>query len=208
MDVTKSIELKLGSTLIVSNVSCNDGNLSLYMSKNGSLTLVTSHNSNITSTDYLLDFSNVAPFVTGLIGVPLETRFNATFGLRELSVFKEHPILLDSDTPIPMIVHTEPLVNPPVSGTVSVSGASNSLVTTPSYNLYLTLTGTWVGTVRLQKSIDNGVNWHLVTSHSGTSVYEFTQNCDEALFTVTDPKARYRLQFVMTSGSVTYRLAQ
>lgn len=95
---------------------------------------------------------------------------------------------------------------PVVSGTFTATGRSAAF--TRDYNqrgFNFTLSGTFVATVQLERSFDQGVTWHPVTAF-GTDV-EFTIPVSE---TWEDPESTlYALNCEnYTSGTVTYRLSQ
>lgn len=208
MNTNNSVELKFDSLVIADSLPCNDGKIYVTMSRNGTISVRVSNNSIWTTNSYQLTFSNVGAFITGIVGSQLESLFGGRFGIRELTIYKAHPILIPETITIPMIVYMPSATSDPLTGSANASGATGALVPTVGYNLYLTLTGTWSGTVRVQKTVDNGINWTTVTAGGGAQIGVFTQNCDESVLKVTDPKARYRLQFTMTSGTVVYRLGQ
>lgn len=69
----------------------------------------------------------------------------------------------------------------------------------------VTLSGTFVATVKLQRSFDNGTNWHDLTA-VGTAIAAFTTAVSEVW---VEPEAGviFRLNCTAyTSGTVTYRL--
>ena len=69
----------------------------------------------------------------------------------------------------------------------------------------VTLSGTFVATVKLQRSFDNGATWHDLTA-AGTAIAAFTTAVSEVW---VEPEASviFRLNCTAyTSGTVTYRL--
>jgi hypothetical protein len=75
-------------------------------------------------------------------------------------------------------------------------------------DMYLTLSGGWTGTVQVQRSTDNGVTWNNITIGGGQTWGRYTGACDEVVDTPTDGASKYRLFFTISTGTVTYRLAQ
>lgn len=97
----------------------------------------------------------------------------------------------------------------PVAG-AATSATANSAVFTPQLgrDLYLTLSGTFVGSVQLQRSTDNNVTWNNVTIAGGMVWGHYTGPCDEVVETPTDAAAKYRLTFSISSGTANYKLNQ
>jgi len=70
----------------------------------------------------------------------------------------------------------------------------------------LSIWGTFVGTVQLERSFDNGVTWLPLTA-LGSSL-AFTAPCSET-FTECEASVIYRLNCTAyTSGTINYRLSQ
>ena len=98
-----------------------------------------------------------------------------------------------------------------VSGTFTATGQSASFappVATRDTNggaFNVTLSGTFVGTVKLQRSFDNGTTWHDLTA-VGTAIAAFTTAVSE-VWIEPEPGVIFRLNCTAyTSGTVTYRL--
>lgn len=99
---------------------------------------------------------------------------------------------------------------PSVTGTFTATGSSNAIVpelasdkTGALYNV--TLSGTFVGTVLVERSFDNGTTYHPLTAlGSGIS---FTAPCSES-FEECETGVLVRLRCsAYTSGTITYRLS-
>ena len=93
-------------------------------------------------------------------------------------------------------------------GSTSVDAASAHFTPQLGRDMYLTLTGTWTGSVQVQRSTDNGASWNNITIGGGQVWGRYTGNCDEVVDTPTDGSAIYRLNIDITTGSVAYRLGQ
>ena len=99
-----------------------------------------------------------------------------------------------------------------VTGTFSATGQSASFAPQRTGNkapatFNVTMRGTFSATVQLERSFDNGTNWHPITA-VGTAVYVWTAPCSEV---AEEPEEGviYRLNCtVYSSGTVTYRLSQ
>lgn len=204
----RTVELRFGSNILIAAAPCNGGVMWFEFTRGGSVKLTTVHDGKLVEQTVSLGATPVRAFTTGMVMAPVERTTGSVFGLRELTVCKDTYRVRDSTRPMTVIEVLPPSLTVPQEGEAD----STSLVTpmlTPKtgYNLYLTLLGTWAGTVSVMCSRDGGATWFPVTA-SGESVGVFTRNCDEAVIKVTDPRARYRLNFAITSGEVTYRLAQ
>lgn len=108
-----------------------------------------------------------------------------------------------------VVVVVTPASSLPVSGSAS-SGTTNSAPFIPQLgrDMYITLSGNFSGTVQVQRSTDNGVTWNNITVAGGQPWGRYTGACDEIVETPTDGASRYRLNIVLSSGTVVYRLAQ
>lgn len=203
-----TVNLLFNTTTIAAGINCNNGSVVLKVTRDGTLVLNTEHNTIRTVHTYTVNFSAVAPFNAMIVGLGLCDVFETTFGMTDLTLYKE--IFENTTVPdvIPIIIYTPPSGGTAVEGTASFTAVSSPLIAINGYKLYLTLTGTWSGWVLLERSRDNGVTWRSVTTHGGNSVGALSQNCDESLLLVDNPDYRFRLQFQLTSGSVNYRLAQ
>lgn len=71
--------------------------------------------------------------------------------------------------------------------------------------LWLTLSGVWEGTVKVQRSTDDGDTKHDLTA-GGEPYAQFTANCCEEVAIESSGKARYYLDIELTSGTVAYEL--
>jgi hypothetical protein len=108
-----------------------------------------------------------------------------------------------------VVVVTTAASSTPVSGSAA-NGAAPSAMFTPQLgrDMYLSLSGGWTGTVRIQRSTDNGSTWNNITIGGGQPWGVYTGACDEVVETPTDGASKYRLLFTISTGTVTYRLAQ
>lgn len=73
--------------------------------------------------------------------------------------------------------------------------------------IMLTLTGSWSGTVTVTRSVDGGSTRQPLTVN-GSPWGQFTTNCCEAVWDEAEAGAQLFLDIALTSGSLTYRLAQ
>lgn len=85
----RTIELRLGSTLLHTAINCNEGVYVITMTRTGSIEVTTRHNGVFTSTSITADFSTVTAFVTALIGAKVSSVFSTAFGIDELTVSRD-----------------------------------------------------------------------------------------------------------------------
>jgi hypothetical protein len=93
-----------------------------------------------------------------------------------------------------------------VEGSFTASGQSAGMVAGRAVNL--TLSGTFVATVTLERSFDGGTTWHPVFTSDGLVARQFTAPIS---LTAYEPEegVLYRLNCnSYTSGTVTYRMSR
>jgi opacity protein-like surface antigen len=95
----------------------------------------------------------------------------------------------------------------PISGTFAATGSSTAFTPVAGKGIWVTLQGTWAGTVIAERSVDAGVTW-LPLTVAGSSYGSFTANAEEVIAQEDEPGvATYRLRCTAyTSGTITYRL--
>lgn len=71
----------------------------------------------------------------------------------------------------------------------------------------VTLAGTWTGTVKVMRSTDNGATLMPLTV-AGAPWGEFQANANEQVWSEAEAAARFYLTIDLTSGSLSYRVAQ
>jgi len=90
----------------------------------------------------------------------------------------------------------------PVSNNLSASGDGNVFTPRDGEPVFLTLTGTWVGTITVKRSRDAGSTWQSMTA-AGAPWGVFTGNCDEPVDEPANTDFRYKVSFTRTSGTLT-----
>ena len=95
----------------------------------------------------------------------------------------------------------------PLSGTAATTSVVGPYQPAIGRAVMLLLTGTWAGTVKVVRSVDGGTTKQPLTIN-GNSWGQFTANCCEAVWDESESAARFYLDITLTSGSVTYRVAQ
>lgn len=83
-----------------------------------------------------------------------------------------------------------------VSGTFGATGQSSSFISGNKFNF--SLSGTWAGTVSLDRSFDRGVTWVVVTSYTANTQQQVIEPEDRVYYRVNCS--------AYTSGTVVYRL--
>lgn len=74
-------------------------------------------------------------------------------------------------------------------------------------NFNVTITGTFNGSIALQRSLDNGATWQALTG-GGSEIAVFTSAANESYYE-PEPQALYRFNFIVfVSGSATVRLGK
>lgn len=114
-------------------------------------------------------------------------------------------LMVSTLTPLP--VNTSPAAVTPLSGSATVTGVVGPFQPAAGRAIILSLSGAWVGTVKLVRSTDGGTT-KLPLTINGAAWAQFTTNCCEAVWEEGDPAARLYLDITLTSGTLAYRLAQ
>lgn len=93
------------------------------------------------------------------------------------------------------------------AGTFSATGQSSAVTISPIRAFNVSVWGTFVGTVQLERSFDGGTTWLPITA-AGTQIYTWTAPASEI---AAEPEANvsYRLNCTAyTSGTINYRISQ
>lgn len=102
---------------------------------------------------------------------------------------------------------SEPSGNTPLTGTLASATSSGSFVPVADRDFNLTLSGTFVATLRLDRSFDRGVTWFPLTYIDGSAL-TWTAPMSSAIGE-DEAGVYYRLTASSyTSGTVTYRISQ
>ncbi|NBC37379.1 hypothetical protein GTZ99_12540 [Novosphingobium sp. FSY-8] len=96
----------------------------------------------------------------------------------------------------------------PVSGTLSASGNSGEFTPQLARPIWVTLSGSWAGSVQLKRSINGGSTWQAITTGSGTVKGVWTGSVNAQITEETCSRAIYRLEATLTSGALTYEVYQ
>jgi hypothetical protein len=116
-------------------------------------------------------------------------------------------MLVSATAPLPVLAVTSSGTSTPLAGTASASGVFGPFTLITGRSVMLSLQGTWSGTVKVLRSTDNGAS-KLPLTAGGVSWGTYSGNCCEAVWEESDSAAKLYLDIALTSGSVTYRMAQ
>jgi hypothetical protein len=98
-------------------------------------------------------------------------------------------------------------------GPSALAGNATTAVTVGPYTpvagkpLFVSLSGTWTGTVKLLRSVDGGTT-RLPVTLAGAPWAAYSANVCEPVWEENEASAVFYLQLSPTSGSIAYRLAQ
>jgi len=112
---------------------------------------------------------------------------------------------VDASTPLPVTLGRSPTT--PLAGTAASTGVVGPYQPALGRPIMLVLTGTWTGPVKVMRSIDGGATRQPLTV-AGNAWGQFSGNACEAVWDESESAARLYLDITLTSGSVTYRMAQ
>lgn len=115
-------------------------------------------------------------------------------------------LLVSANNPLP-ITATAAAQTTPLAGTASATGEAGPYAPAIDRPVILSLQGTWTGTVKVMRSTDGGTS-KLPLTVAGMTWGQFSANCCEAIWEESESAARLYLDITLSSGSVTYRLAQ
>ena len=105
------------------------------------------------------------------------------------------------------IADPKPAQSAALAGSVSASTMLGPFQPDLARAIWVTLSGAWVGRVQLLRSVDGGAT-KLPLTVAGQPWANFTGNANEIAGEETTPGARYYLSVTLTSGTLTYRVAQ
>lgn len=117
----------------------------------------------------------------------------------------ENAILASTTNPLPVAFSAAPTTA--LAGATSASGILGPYQPALGRGVILTLAGTWVGTVKVLRSSDGGTT-KLPLTLAGSVWGQFASNCCEPVWEESEAAATLWLDIVLSSGSLTYRLAQ
>lgn len=114
---------------------------------------------------------------------------------------------VDRTSPLPVFTTLAASQSAPLQGTTGVSGSLGPFAPELARPIYLRLSGTWVGTVTVLRSTDNGATRFALTL-GGSAWGVFTANVNETVAEEGVAGATYYLDVQLTSGTIAYRMEQ
>jgi hypothetical protein len=124
--------------------------------------------------------------------------------------------VVDSTKPLPVaLASADPLaVQPvfapapsPLEGTSAASAVVGPFTPVVGRPVVLSLAGTWEGAVQLMRSVDGGLTSLSVTA-GGFAWGRYTANACEQVWEEQEDGAQLSLDIALTSGTISYRIAQ
>lgn len=115
-------------------------------------------------------------------------------------------LLVSASNPLPVSIGAAAAAAP-LAGSTSVTGVIGPYLPAAGRPVVLALTGTWSGTVTIKRSTDGGIT-KLPLTIGGSAWGQFTANACEPVWEENEAGATFYLDVALTSGSLTYRLAQ
>jgi hypothetical protein len=119
---------------------------------------------------------------------------------------KPLPVSISSVDPL-AVTSTFAPAPAPLDGTASASTLAGPFAPVASRPIVLSLAGAWQGTVQLMRSTDGGATLHPVTA-GGLAWGRYAANACEPVWEELEAGAQLFLDITLTSGTITYRIAQ
>lgn len=117
-------------------------------------------------------------------------------------------MIVDAAHPLPVaLAAAEGEESTPLAGATSVTAVLGPFAPAAGRAIWLSLSGTWSGTVAVKRSVDGGAT-KLPLTAGGQPWATFTTNACEPVAEDEESGATYCLDIAVTSGTLTYRLAQ
>ena len=116
-------------------------------------------------------------------------------------------VTISNSSASPVPVNTQAVASTPLTGTASSSATVGPFSPVVGRAVMLALTGSWVGSAEILRSTNGGTTM-LPLTMGGATWGLYTSNCCEPVWDESEASAQLYLQLSLTSGSVTYRLAQ
>lgn len=110
-------------------------------------------------------------------------------------------------TPLPVATTLAAAAAAPLAGTTSASIASAGFTPELGRPIWLTLSGTWTGSVSVRRSLDGGTT-RLPLTIAGAPWATFTANAQEPVGEESVAGATWHLDITLTSGTVAFRMEQ
>jgi hypothetical protein len=137
--------------------------------------------------------------------------------LRPSDYVTEHVVAFATDTgqarsvdganPLPVCAILPSAGSAPLAGNTGASGLLGPFVPDPGRAIWITLMGSWTGSVTVLGSTDGGATTQPLTL-GGSAWGSFTANANEAVGEESVAGATWYLQAALTSGTLGYRVQQ
>jgi hypothetical protein len=114
--------------------------------------------------------------------------------------------IVDAAHPLPVTLSGD-AASAPLAGSTSASGVLGPFTPVAGRAIWLSLSGTWSGTVAVKRSVDGGTN-KLPLTAAGLPWANFAGNACEPVAEEGSAGATYYLDVTLASGTLAYRLAQ
>ena len=116
---------------------------------------------------------------------------------------------VDYDTPLPVMTPGGAASTAtPLTGSTSATATVGPFTPQLGRAIWVTLSGSWSGSVQMLRSRDGGTTKLPLTYGDGSAKPSWTSNVNAAVAEETVSGATYYLAITLNSGSVTYRLEQ
>lgn len=115
-------------------------------------------------------------------------------------------VIVAEAAPLPTTM-IRPATPAPIAGITSQSLAAGPYAPLPDAPMHLELTGTWSGTVELQRSVDGGATRTGLTV-GGLAWARFETSVNEPVWQESERGATFYLDIALASGTLAYRLSQ
>ncbi|HKX78534.1 MAG TPA: hypothetical protein VJM34_08445 [Novosphingobium sp.] len=120
----------------------------------------------------------------------------------------EDAVAVGPNNPIPVVARRPPAAtSPAVAGATAASTLIGPFTPELDRPIWVTLSGTWAGSVEVQRSIDGGAT-RLPLTIAGQPWARFTGNAQEVVGEESSGPATYYLNVTLSSGTLAYRIAQ
>ncbi len=109
--------------------------------------------------------------------------------------------------PLPVSSRLTAALSAPLSGSATASMVAGPFTPDPGRTIWLSLSGSWSGTVAVRRSLDGGATRTALTV-GGMPWAVFTGNAQEAIGEESVVGATYYLAITLTAGTLGYRMQQ
>lgn len=120
----------------------------------------------------------------------------------------DHAVLVSAATPLPVTSTRGAATSTMLAGTTAASVAIGPFVPELGRPVWLTLSGSWAGSVQLLRSIDGGTTKLPITWPDGSARGTYTGNLNAAVVEESCSGATWYLAVTLSSGTLSYRMAQ